>query len=35
MLVEALIYPTMPTASVCRDEEIWKRFKNKVFFDLI
>jgi hypothetical protein len=31
MLVEAMIYPTIPTASVCTDEEIWKRFKDKVF----
>ena len=30
MLVEALVYPTMPTASLCRDEDIWKRFRDKV-----
>jgi hypothetical protein len=30
MLVEALIYPTMPTVSVCSGEDIWKRFKDKV-----
>ena len=30
MLVEALVYPTMPTASLCSDEDIWTRFKNKV-----
>ena len=30
MLVEALIYPTMPTASVCGGEDIWKRFKDKI-----
>ena len=30
MLVEALIYPTMPAASVCSDEDLWKRFKDKV-----
>ena len=30
MLVEALVYPTMPTASLCSNEDIWTRFKNKV-----
>ena len=24
------VYPTMPTASLCSDEDIWTRFKNKV-----
>jgi UDP-3-O-acyl-N-acetylglucosamine deacetylase len=30
MLVEAFIYPTMPTASICSDEVLWKRFKDTV-----
>lgn len=31
MLVEALIYPSMPTWAVCRDDEVWARFYAAVF----
>ena len=30
MLVEALVYPTMRTASLCSNEDIWTHLKNKV-----
>jgi hypothetical protein len=31
MLVNALIYPTMPAFAVCSDDPVWARFKTAVF----
>ena len=31
MLVDALIYPSMPAFAVCSDDKVWARFKTAVF----